>query len=224
MEASLIIIAIIVTSLVLIAFAKVGGHAAKVKLAIRQGKRVDVAEVPDGTDVRIDGRVSYLAEPLSSPISGRTCAGYYVVVKEHRGKAGWVPLVREQRQRDFTVEDRTGRAIVQVKGAKIAVHQDEHTETGYLDEPTAEARKLLFRHGQKAEGFIFSRKLRYEEGVIEEGELVAVRGRAVWEPDPNPDPEAFSSYRGQPKRLVMTKPAEGDLFISDDPELFKPTT
>jgi hypothetical protein len=222
MEAFFLLFAFVCTAVFALIAARHAGHAATVKRALHEGRRVPIADFPGAEDARIDGRVVSAGSLLEAPISGRDCVAYYVAVKESRGKQGWAVILREQRQRDFIVEDRSGRAFVRVAGAKIAVHKDQHLHTGYLDEPTPAARKLLYRHGEKAEGLIFSRSLRYEEGVIEEGELVAVRGHGDWEPDPNPDPEAYSSYRGQPKRLVLRKPAEGELFISDEPVLFGP--
>ena len=63
----------------------------------------------------------------------------------------------------------------------------------------------------------FNRTLRYREAVFEEGEEVAVLGRARWEMDPDPKAEG-SGYRGGAKRLVIEAPeTEGPLLASDDP-------
>lgn len=58
-----------------------------------------------------------------------------------------------------------------------------------------------------------NRQLLYEEGVLEEGERVAVYGRCVLEPDP----QAFAGYRQQPMRLVIQALGDVQLLISDDP-------
>jgi len=52
----------------------------------------------------------------------------------------------------------------------------------------------------------FNKTIRYHEGVIETGEMVAVFGKGQWIKD--------SSGKRQ---LVISKPTETELLISDDP-------
>tara|TARA_B110000211_G_C13988009_1_gene512633 strand:+ start:189 stop:446 length:258 start_codon:yes stop_codon:yes gene_type:complete len=40
---------------------------------------------------------------------------------------------------------------------------------------------FLAEHGTESEGFLgFNKKLRYNEGILEEGEVVAVLGKGTW--------------------------------------------
>ena len=76
----------------------------------------------------------------------------------------------------------------------------------------------LARHGESSSGWIFNKTLRFREGVLEEGETVAVVGQFFWEPDPEPMPgEMGGGYRDHPVRLVVRAPKNRSIFLSDDP-------
>lgn len=66
---------------------------------------------------------------------------------------------------------------------------------------------FLAKHGWKSTGlFGFNKSLRYAEGVFEEGKSVTVFGRGVWENDGSGT-----------RRLVISKPRDGQLRVSDNP-------
>jgi len=64
---------------------------------------------------------------------------------------------------------------------------------------------------------VFTKTLRFDEGVLEAGELVSVSGVGRWEIDPNPR-AAGAGYREAPKLLVFIGSAEAPLLVSDDPD------
>jgi hypothetical protein len=182
---------------------------------------VPIADVPEGASVRIVGTLSYVGEPLLSPITRRSCACYHVLVKEKHGKR-METVIDESRYSDFLVRDGSGVALVRVVSASLAIVRDEHRYTGGFGEldPTDEMKELLARHEQSstARGIFFDseRRLTYEEGLLEAGETVAVFGRGRWEPDP--DPTAGRSYRDRAMRLVLDDPdPPATMIISDDP-------
>lgn len=73
---------------------------------------------------------------------------------------------------------------------------------------------FLKKHG-KVGGFTNWKKIIYREGVVEEGEVVAVTGQAVREPDPRGVLQA-SGYRALPPgRLRMQHTRRAPLLISD---------
>jgi hypothetical protein len=118
----------------------------------------------------------------------------------------------------FVLEDGSGRAIVDATAARIAIDFDGRSQSGTFDDPTEAERAFLARHGEKGQGWIFNRRLRYREAVIAEGETIAVLGAGTREPDPDAPPS--EAYRGDaPTRLRLTSSPRYPLVISDDASL-----
>lgn len=165
------------------------------------------------------GRALALDETLRAPLSGRPCVHYIVTVEEkrHRRKSSyWKTIIKEARTVAFALEDDSGRAIVDATAARIALDFDGRSTSGTFDDPSEAERAFLARHGEKGQGWIFNRALRYREAVIAEGETIAVLGAGTREPDP--DAPFTEAYRGDARtRLRLTSSAKYPLVISDDP-------
>jgi hypothetical protein len=85
--------------------------------------------------------------------------------------------------------------------------------SGEAQEATSRLEAFLERHGLSSASEIGTRdELIYREGVLEEGELVAVLGTARVEPDPD---GAARSYREVATRVVVDEPDEDPLMLSD---------
>jgi hypothetical protein len=188
---------------------------ARIRRAIKKLPVVKVKDFADGTIGRVVGQVRVIDE-TTAPMSGRPCAQYHLIVKQQRrsGRSShWVTLVDEQRMVDFVVEDASGRAVVDTTGAQVAVVKDASARSGTFNSATPELEALLARHGHSSTGFLgFNKTIRYQEGVIEEGEMVAVCGLGRIE-------RRAGSPRGQ---LVIGPTAEGPVRISDHPSTCKP--
>jgi hypothetical protein len=188
---------------------------AKINRLLHEYPRVSVKGFPDGGTGRITGRLGYAGEPIYAPISGRLCAFYEVTVEEHSNDS-WHQILREVHGVDFLLSDESGEALVRMGTAEIAVVKDVHLRSGTWNDANEAMEALLARHHQKSQGMIFNRNLRYKEGVLEAGEPVAVLGRGMREPDPNPKSSA-GAYREMATRLVMVSGTEYPLWVSDDP-------
>jgi len=105
----------------------------------------------------------------------------------------------------FWIEDGTGSALVDVHDAKLLLTRDRQYETGMFNATTSRLERFLREYGETSEGRFFSRRLSYYEGVLEQGERVAVFGLCRWEPDPDPRSDG-RTYRGTPLRLRITSP------------------
>jgi len=79
----------------------------------------------------------------------------------------------------------------------------------------------LDAHGIASEGAVGNKTLEFSEGVLEQGEIVAVLGVGSWQDDPDVAPSAGAGYRDTdaPRRLVMTSPEGGPLIVTDEPYL-----
>ncbi|UJR86322.1 E3 ubiquitin ligase family protein [Sandaracinus amylolyticus] len=194
--------------------------------AIRAAPLVRVADAPDGQLVRILGTLRAGTRTLDAPLSQLTCAAYRVEVdvRVSTGKSSsWRSLIRDRESVDFVVEDETGRAIVKALQLEPAIVLDHHQRSGTWNDATPELDAYLTRHGHKSTDFFgFNKGMRYQEGVLEPGETVAILGLARWEDDPHPGAaRGGAGYRetARRKRLVIEPSALGPVRASDDPSV-----
>jgi hypothetical protein len=193
---------------------------AKLARALRRAPRIAIRALPEATRARIVGTVAAEAT-LRAPLTGRTCVAYVVHVEERvsNGKTTtWTPRIHEVKSVPFTVDDGTGRALVDPGQAQLLVEMDSTTRSGPFDEATAAEAGFLERHGMAAKGWFLRKNLRYLEGVIEPGERVAVLGRAVREPDPGAVAQV-TGYRDElPTRVRIGGTKEQPIIVSDRPD------
>lgn len=193
--------------------------------ALRGVPRVSISEAVEGSLVRIVGTLRAGPRTLHAPLSGRGCACFRVEVDQrvsHGKRSRWRSLIRAENSVDFVVEDATGRAIVKGGFIETAIVLDHHQRSGTFNNTTPELDAFLARHGHASTSFFgFNKRLRYREGVLEPGEIVALVGRARWEDDPEPGAIKHSSgnYRetARRKRLVLEPGTLGPVRASDDP-------
>jgi len=171
--------------------------------------------------VKICGRLRYVGEPRIAPLSGRRCGAWRVEVDEYRrsGKSGsWHNVITELDAGEIELDDGTGRARVNALGAQLVIVKDAHYTSGTFNDASAVLERYLARHGHESTGFLgLNKGLRYKEGVLEEGEDVAVLGLARWEHDPSVDSRGARGYRELPRRLVIDTAPDGQLIVCDDP-------
>lgn len=191
---------------------------AKAERALREAQRATVADMVEGTTARLAGVVTSDGT-LRAPLTGRACVAYVARVEEHLGKQGWRTRVYEVRGVTFTIDDGTGRALIDPTSSTLLLEMDSTTRSGSLDDATPVEESFLARHGFASTGWWLNKTLRYTEGVIEAGERVAVLGRGVREPDPDARPRD-SGYRGAlPTRICVGGTPEHPIVVTDRKEL-----
>ncbi len=154
-------------------------HDEIVKRRMRHVPLVSIDDFPEASAGRIAGRLVYHGRPLRAPLTGRPCAHYLVKVEQyrHHGRIGsWRTLIEEERSQSFVLRDETGEALVRARRALVAVTKDAHFSSGTLNDATPRLERFLGGHGQESKGLFFNKRLRYKEGVLEEGEEVAACG------------------------------------------------
>ncbi len=193
----------------------------KIRRQLRKMAAKPIGQLRDDELGKVVGRARALEAVLTAPLTGRPCVYFIATVEEHRstGKTHyWKTIIKETRGVPFVLEDASGRAIVDATAARIAIDFDGRSQSGTFDDPTEAERAFLARHGEKGQGWIFNRRLRYREAVIAEGETIAVLGAGTREPDPDAPPS--EAYRGDaPTRLRLTSSPRYPLVISDDASL-----
>jgi hypothetical protein len=195
----------------------------KLRKALKTTPRIAIAEFPDGGHGTIVGRVKLADAGMLAPLTGRRCSYYQAVVERQRSNnnsSSWYQIIFESGGVPFEVDDGSGsRAIVDPRGAKTVLVMDSTTRSGTFDDATEAEEAFLARYGKESKGLIFNKTLRYKEGVLEEGETIAVLGVGVREPDPAAV-DASRGYRELPRtRLRMGGSRKLPIILTDDPRL-----
>ncbi len=172
------------------------GGAGDVGVAARM-PATRIADVTDGTLVRVVGRVVMPAAPLLAPWTRRPCVAYSLYVEgadERRvlELAEVTPFV--------IVDDAGGRALVHPGRTSIQYTYDANEHSSFFHDGEPSFRDFLVRNGLPVAGLIAPLPYRCHEGVIEPGEEITVIGVARHEMDPDGQTRG---YRDQPMRAVF---------------------
>jgi len=211
----LVIVAIVIASLY---FNKKAVIKRKLKKAVGQ----KISSFVSGDIAKVVGKVEYVGEPLIAPLSGRRCAYYYVLVEEQvsSGKSShWSKIIEEEVGGTFVIRDGRHCAYINSKNVKSVLVEDRQFSSGFRNDATPELEKYLNAHGQKSEGaFGWNKTIRYKEGVLEEGELIAVMGRGEWK-----NAEFVQLPDSYDRVLAISSTEEEPVYLSDDPVTVKTT-
>lgn len=169
---------------------------------------MDIASFPAGETADLLGSVRCLAQTIEAPLTGRKCVYYHLEVVELRHGFA-VPLIHREESVDFLVEDSTGCARINSRGASFRVFEPTSSESGGFDRPTTAEELLLTSAGVKSKRWIGVHKtIHYLEYVLEPGQTVALRGCGQW---------AHGTDSQRPRILVVTASPKVPLYITDDP-------
>ncbi len=191
-------------------------EAQRVKRGLASAQSKSVSELREGDLVRVVGTLKLGPRTLTAPLSGRTCALYFVRVREQRGKSS-VEVIRESEGVEFMLDDGTGAVLVRPERFELALVEDHDERSGTWNDASPEVLKYLASKGQSPENMLgFNRGLQFHEGVLEEGERVAVLAAVKVELDPAPT-TAGDGYRDRAMRKVLVTPPSGAMLLSDEP-------
>jgi len=207
-------IAIIIAGIALINFFFTKNAIVKRKLKKATGKKI--SEFVSGEVAKVAGKVEYVGKPLIAPLSGRPCAYYSVIVKEKDSSesSNWNSLIEEEVAGTFVIRDGKYCAHINCNHVKSYIVKDMNYSSGFLDDATDVLEDFLQKHGQKSEDFLgLNKSLHYKEGILEEGELMAVVGRGEWKNASQVGlPESYGRI------LDISSTEEEPVYLSDDPE------
>ncbi len=209
-----IFIVVIVIAIVGWAFSK----ANRLKRALRDMKAMPIGQLAENTLGKVVGQAHPVGQTLVGPLTGRPCL-YYIALVEQQVSTGrssyWKTIIKEEMGVPFQVVDISGRAIVDPRGAEVALTFDGTSKSGTFNDADPIQEAFLQRHGHSSKGWVFNKGLRYKEAMIEINEVVAVLGSGIREPDPMMAPA--QDYRsGPPTLLRLTSSPKFPLVISDD--------
>ncbi len=192
--------------------------------ALKAARRATAADLADGTTGRLAGVVTSDAT-LRAPLTGRPCVAYVARVEEKiaRGDTkGWVERIHEVKGLPFTIDDGTGRALIDPGQATMLLQMDAATRSGVLDSATPVEASFLARHGLDSQGWLLNKTFRYTEGVIEPGERVAILGRGAREPDPSTAADEAGYRSALSTRVRIAGTPDEPVLVTDRADLIGP--
>lgn len=198
--------------------------------ALRNAALVPIADAIDGRRVAVVGRVQEGAASVEAPLSGRRCLAYrieverYVTTTESSSRGYWRSWIVEQGGVDLELAGETGRAVVPAADAELLLEQDAYSTSGSFELESANPNQEAFlrRHRRRSRSLLGQNfKLRYKEGIIERGEIVAAVGVARWKDEAiRLEPRGYRSPPGErvDRRLVLASSWFRPVVLSDRPE------
>ena len=158
--------------------------AAIVKRRLRKTGGKKISEFQTGEVAKAIGAVKFIGKPLIAPLSGRYCSYYHILVEELRsnGKSSsWHTVVEEEIAGHVVIKDGRDYAVIETGMVKTYLVDDKQYNSGFMNDATEVLNGYLKTHGIDSVSWIgMNKRIRYKEGVLEEGELVAVAGKGTW--------------------------------------------
>lgn len=191
-----------------------------IKRKLKKANSKSLANFKSGDTAKIVGTVEIIGDPLIAPLSGRECSYYYVHVEEKvkSGKSShWKTRIEEEVPGKFLIKEGEKYALINDSNIKSYIVQDRNYSSGFLDDAEEHLERYLNSKGYESEGFLgMNRTLRYKEGVLEEGEQIAVFGTGNWK-----DAATFKLPEEYGKVLEVTSTTGEAIYLSDDPDTTK---
>ncbi len=202
-------------------------------------KKSTLINCNDNEVVRIQGTLKVIGEPLIAPFSAKQCAAYQtralneedVVTTKGSGshvesKTIWETIKVVKEVRDFLIKCGEQYALVRVSEGQIKIHEDiVHDENaytkdrgGFLTESENNKRQeTLIRMNQSYRNYIgvYAEDIKFEEGILEQDEQVAVRGVGKWINVDSIEELNFLREEGVDKVFELKNTTDYQLFISD---------
>ena len=169
-------------------------------------------EIDEEGVARVVGKVAALDRTLSSPMTRTRCVYYRILIEEQRAKedvksnfvrrrgveededddVDWEAVVDEVKSVAFAVEDDSGMATVEGAHLDVDIKSRKRIDTGYL-KSVSDAQERYLKESYPEKKFSFSKKMRYTEVTIEEGDRIAVTGEVDLPKDDHPRFRALKS-------------------------------
>ncbi len=131
----------------------------------------------------IRGKVVKIDKELQSPYSESKCVYYKFKVEQEKsnGKSStWRTIINDEQFVRFYIEDSSGKAIIDLDGAKLKFNKDiSERSGGFWKAATHNMENTLAKYGKTSKAWIFEKKLRYHETFLEEGDNVFAIGEVV---------------------------------------------
>jgi hypothetical protein len=189
----------------------------KIMRALARLATTRVTESRDGQLVKVVGSIEPLQDTTTSPLTGRSCVYYCIIVEEKESRRGWRTILREERGVDFGVRDASGLARVRPSApepAQSALLADETREMSAFLQDDERLERFLVARSRPTRGAFLQRHIRAREAILVAGKPLAVAALARWESDAD---GSAVSYREPAQRLTLATRGDVPLLMSDYP-------
>ncbi len=191
----------------------------------RKMKKTPLRRISDFIEndvARITGKVELFGEPMLAPLSGRRCGYYHIQIEQKvsNGKnTNWRTVIDEEIAGNFVIRDGRHCAIITDKKLKTYLIQDKMFRSGTFNDADQNLNNYLQQKGLSSTGFFgMNKTMRYKEGILEEGEMIAVAGSGKW--NYMDAGHALNGHISDSKVLEISAiPETGFVYLSDDPKL-----
>jgi hypothetical protein len=205
----------------------------------KEVERKALTDCVDGQVVRIQGVLKTLEEPLVAPFSRKNCSSYEtralrqedVVTAGGTGshvdqKTIWETIKVVSEAKDFLIKSGEQYALIRVADSQIKIHKDiahdepdyERDRGGFLTEAENNKRKeVLEQMGLEPRNYIgvYAANIKFEEGILEPDEQVAVKGQGKWIATENLSELSGIAQQGVVKVFEIKASENSTLVISD---------
>ena len=195
---------------------------AVIKNKIKKNPQKKIGDVKDGESVHIRGTVVLAGRTLIAPLSKRNCAYYCVKVRRGPDNRVYEDYTRFDKEKgaDLVIQDGEDYAIIDTKLVSAYLHQDDDHRyepwnfnmINLSGKNSATLKEFLEKNGMNTTGFgDFYLDLYATEGVLEEGETIAVAGKASWR-----DSKQFKIKIPSKKVLYIQPLDEHGVYVTED--------
>jgi hypothetical protein len=177
----------------------------------RRVPRRPLADLVEGSPIRVIGIARPLGPVLESPVSRRICVCFGLVIYDWHLDGSVRVINVSQGRAPFSLIDGDAHAVIDPSRAQMSALFDEQMSL----RPHRASDETLARLGITGRDWSHTDALEIEEAVIELDERIAVIGAAFREPDLDAPPTGYRD--GAPPVRWRIQPTT----ITDDPRLFK---
>lgn len=184
----------------------------------KKSRKKSLNSIKKNEYAKVIGIAKPIKEPLTAPLSGRTCVYYHVTVEVKRDK-NWRKIIDHTESQDFFIATNREMAMVKTSDLDPAfkhIHlvNDFNKNTGFRNDAPEKLEAYLKAHNKKStSAFGFNKRMRYREAVIELNEPIAVKGMAEWQ-DLNTPINGYSYS----KIITLTGTKKQKLLVTDEPK------
>ncbi|MBS2212297.1 hypothetical protein KEM09_12850 [Carboxylicivirga mesophila] len=215
-----VFIIFVVGFIVVIVLASFFNKKALIKRKLKKAVLKHLSDFRDGDVAKVVGTVEFADEALVAPLSNRKCAYYHVLVEQKvsSGKSShWKKLIEEEVTGKFVIRDGADYACIGRGQLKSYIVQDRNFSSGFMNDASEQLEWYLNHKGYESENMLgFNKTLRYREGILEEGEEIAVLGKGVWK-----TPQSLNLPESYGRVLEIAEDADIPVYLSDDPSTTK---
>lgn len=194
--------------------------SAKIARRLKKSIYMPIKEFRDGDVYKVIGQVELASDFLIAPLSGRKCS-YYSIEVEKRVQNGkntsWRTIIEEEKISTILVKEQGYCAVLNSSQLKSYLISDANYKSGFMKDASSNLNSYLKAHGHDSVSFLgFNKTMRYSEGVLEEGETIALLGRGVWK-----NAEELGLPEEYDRVLAIEATAEEPVYLSDDPKVIE---